>query len=255
MTEFSSKFGQQQQLFGAESTAINTSVSNPISSETIEHLNEIIMAQYEMSLYERRIFIKVIEQIPTDLIEINGVKVLDEIIIDAREIITSNGLKGESAYMELQKATSNLIKHVCKISEKDGLLQVALLSSAKYLKGKGLIKLKFDSNLHPYLVKLKNQFNTFHLEKLIHFKSFYSQCLYELFKKVPKVNGTYTASIDFLRSILRIGETEYARYYDFKRYVIQQAQKELLGHEVAFHFKEKKQGKKVIAIQFIFSSL
>lgn len=44
-----------------------------------------------------------------------------EIQIDAREII----LKIESVYMELQKATSNLIKHLSKISEKDGLLQEA----------------------------------------------------------------------------------------------------------------------------------
>jgi plasmid replication initiation protein len=254
MTDFSTKQDYQQQLFEIDPDKTPVNPLNSISSETIEHLNDIIMAQYEMSLYERRIFIKVIEQIPTDLVEINGVKILDEIIIDAREIIESNGLRGESAYMELQKATSNLIKHVCKISEKDGLLQVSLLSSAKYLKGKGLIKLKFDSNLHPYLIKLKNQFNSFHLEKLIHFKSYYSQCLYELFKKVTKINGTYSASVELLRNILRIGETEYARYYDFKRYVIQQAQKELVGHDVAFIFREKKQGKKVIAIQFIFNN-
>jgi plasmid replication initiation protein len=253
MTELNStNAGFQQQLFDNQSPTNVPKIINPISSETIEHLNDIIMAQYDMSLYERRIFIKVIEQIPVDLIEINGVKILDDIIIDARQIIESNGLKGESAYMELQKATSNLIKHVCKISEKDGLLQVALLSSAKYIKGKGIIRLKFDTNLHPYLVKLKNQFNTFHLEKLIHFRSFYSQCMYELLKKVTKTSGTYTISLESLRTILRIEETEYERYYDFKRYVIQQAQKELAGHEVAFSFNEKKQGKKVVAIQFVF---
>lgn len=243
----------QQQLFDEYKLPQAQLATNTISAESIEQLNSIIMAQYEMSIYERRIFIRMIEETPTDLVEINGFKVLDEIVIDAKDIISNSGLKGESAYTELKKATANLIKHVCKVSENDGLLQVGLLSSAKYLKGKGLIKLKFDTNLHPYLVKLKEQFDTFHLEKLIHFKSYYSQCLYELFKKVTKVNGSYTISLELLRSILRIEEKEYERYYDLKRFVIQQAQKELNGHDVAFVFKERKQGKKVVAIQFIFS--
>jgi plasmid replication initiation protein len=245
--------GFQQQLFVSFPVSSSPSLPNhKVSADLIEQLNDIIMAQYDMSLYERRIFIKVIELMPLELPEFNGKRVMEEIIIDAREIIEANGLKGESAYMELKKATASLIKHVCKISESDGLLQVALLSSAKYLKGKGQIILKFDSNLHPYLLKLKNQFSTFQLEKLINFKSYYSQCLYELLKKVQKPNGTFVISVEQLRNILKIEETEYKRYYDLKRYVIQQAQKELTEHDVSFLFNERKQGKKVIAIQFVF---
>lgn len=251
MTHIYSNQVNQQQLF-AFHTAMPADSDNDISADVIEQLNDLIMAQYEMSLFERRIFIAVIEQISDNLLEIDGIKVMPEILLDARQIIAATGLKGESAFMELQKATLNLIKHVCKITETDGLLQVSLLSSAKYLKGKGQIKLRIDANLHQYLLKLKNQFSIYSLEKLISFKSYYSQCLYELFKKLPKPNGTLTISLEQLRKILRVGEMEYERYFDFKRYIIQQAQKELAIHDTSFEFKEKKQGKKVIALQFIF---
>ncbi len=49
MTDFSTKLGQQQ-LFAVEITNNKVNTINPISAETIEHLNDIIMAQYEMSL-------------------------------------------------------------------------------------------------------------------------------------------------------------------------------------------------------------
>ena len=251
MTSFALNQGYQQQLFAQPIVSV-ASVDNEISADVIEQLNDLIMAQYEMSLFERRIFIAIIEQISNNLLEVGGMKVVPEIILDARQIITNSGLKGESAFVELQKATINLIKHVCKITEADGLLQVSLLSSAKYLKGKGQIKLRIDTNLHQYLLKLKNQFSIYSLEKLILFKSYYSQCLYELFRKLPKPNGTLTISVKQLRNILRIGASEYERYFDFKRYIIQQAQKELAIHDTSFDFKEKKQGKKVIALQFIF---
>lgn len=247
--------GIQQQLFIAPPTPVSTQTNNKISADVIEQLNDIIMAQYDMSLYERRIFIKIIELLPSELEEFRGQKIMEEFCIDAREIIESNGLKGESAYTELKKATASLIKHVCKIAETDGLLQISLLSSAKYLKGRGQIILKLDSKLHPYLLKLKNQFSTFQLEKLINFKSYYSQCLYELLNKVYKPQGAFSISIEQLRSILKIEDTEYKRYYDLKRYVIQQAQKELSEYNVAFHFVEKKYGKKVIAIQFVFKQV
>ncbi|MFY7909998.1 MAG: replication initiation protein [Emticicia sp.] len=251
MTSFAINQGYQQQLF-SQPMAAAPIVENEISADVIEQLNDLIMAQYEMSLFERRIFIAIIEQISNNLLEVGGMKVVPEIILDARQIIAASGLKGESAFVELQKATINLIKHVCRITETDGFLQVSLLSSAKYMKGKGQIKLRIDANLHQYLLKLKNQFSIYSLEKLILFKSYYSQCLYELFRKLPKQNGTIMISIEQLRKILRIGESEYERYFDFKRYIIQQAQKELAIHDTSFDFKEKKQGKKVIALQFIF---
>lgn len=251
MTHFASNQENQYHLF-SPTIADTSTITNEISADVIEQLNDLIMAQYAMTLFERRIFIAIIEQIEIELIEVGEVKVVPEIIVDARQIIAASGLKGESAFMELQKATINLIKHVCKITETDGLLQVSLLSSAKYLKGKGQIKLRIDTNLHQYLLKLKNQFSIYNLEKLISFKSYYSQCFYELFKKLPKSNGTLTISINQLRKILKINETEYERYFDFKRYIIQQAQKELTIHDTSFEFREIKQGKKVIALQFLF---
>ncbi len=211
------------------------------------------MAQYDMSLYERRIFLKTVELLPETVLNPDGVSVFEPIYLDAREIIAGSGLKGASAFTELQKATKSLIRHVCQIAEQDGLLQTGLLSSAKYLKGKGTIRIHIDPVLHPYLKKIKSQLSG-QLPALVQFKSYYSQCLYELFDKAEKPGGQLSLSLDRLRQLLRIKDTEYERYFDLKRFVLHQAQKELADTPYAFTFGEKKVGKKVVGILFYFPS-
>jgi len=247
--------GQQTVLFN-ESASVNQLLPTPVTpaqlpAETIEQLHDLLMAQYDMSLYERRIFLKTVELLPESVVNPDGVSVFEPIYLDAREIIADSGLKGASAFTELQKATKSLIRHVCQIAEQDGLLQTGLLSSAKYLKGKGTIRIHIDPVLHPYLKKIKNKLAG-QLPALVGFKSYYSQCLYELFDKAEKPNGQLLISLDRLRQLLRIKDTEYERYFDLKRFVLQQAQKELAATPYAFTFGEKKAGKKVVGILFYF---
>ena len=64
--------GFQQQLFVLFPASSSPSIpTHKVSADLIEQLNDIIMAQYDMSLYERRIFIKVIELMPLELPEFN----------------------------------------------------------------------------------------------------------------------------------------------------------------------------------------
>jgi plasmid replication initiation protein len=221
-----------------------------IGAEQIEELHDLIMAQYNMSLYERRIFIKVLELLPESIMQPVGVALFEPLIIDAREIIADSNLKGESAFSELQKATMSMIQHVCRIAEKDGLLQTGLISSAKYLTGKGQIRIHIDPALHPYLLRVKKHFSGEQLQSLIKFKSYYSQCFYEWFSKSAKREKVIYISLYALRTMLRIEEQEYERYYDLKRFVIGQAGKELKGTPFEFTFKEKRSGRKVIGLQF-----
>jgi plasmid replication initiation protein len=179
-----------------------------------------------------------------------GVALFEPLIIDAREIIADSNLKGESAFSELQKATMSMIQHVCRIAEKDGLLQTGLISSAKYLTGKGQIRIHIDPALHPYLLRVKKHFSGEQLQSLIKFKSYYSQCFYEWFSKSAKREKVIYISLYALRTMLRIEEQEYERYYDLKRFVIGQAGKELKGTPFEFTFKEKRSGRKVIGLQF-----
>jgi plasmid replication initiation protein len=206
--------------------------------------NKLINGRYEMSLVERRIFLKMVSMIKTTD------KDFQTIFIDARDIIKDMNLQGESAFSELKKATKRLIQHVCEILEPDGLLQIGLVSSAKYHKGKGLIELSFDPKLKPYLLQLKNNFTMYGLKQALQFKSLYSLRIYELLKQFSST-GYRIILLSDLRQALNIKD-EYKLYADFKRFVLMQAHKELKDSDIPFEFEEIKTGKKVTKIKFTF---
>ncbi len=72
-----------------------------LSAEVIEELHDLLMAQYDMSLYERRIFLKTVELLPKTVTHREGSAVFEPVFIDARQIIADSNLKGDSALTEL----------------------------------------------------------------------------------------------------------------------------------------------------------
>ncbi len=242
----------QIQLFNDTAPAVSPSKPvEEINSTQIKHFNDLIIAQHEMNLYERRIFIKLLENLPQAFtVEQSSAIAIESIWIDAREIIEGSGLLGQSAFSELKKATAELIKHICKIEDERRFLQISLLSSAEYHKGQGKIEVRIDPKLLPYLRKLKADFDAHQLSELMQFQSRYSQCLYELLKRESKYRTIIYIDLPHFRHLLGI-ETIYERYNDVKRKVIQQAQKDLLPYpDVSFTFKEKKIRGKVMGLFF-----
>ncbi|MDJ1497610.1 replication initiation protein [Cytophagaceae bacterium DM2B3-1] len=223
-----------------------------IKSENIKEFNELIIAQHDMNVYERRIFISLLENLPAAYRSIDSTSAIaiEPVMIDVRRIMDESGLIGQSGFSELKKATAEMIKHVCKIENAERYLQVSLLSSAEYFKKEGKIEIRIDPKLLPYLLRLKEDFETNQLAELMQFQSRYSQCFYELFKRESKQNSIVYIDIVRLRSLLGI-EDVYERYNDVKRKVIQQAQRDLLPYpDVSFTFREKKVSGKVEGIFF-----
>lgn len=207
--------------------------------------NQLVSGRFNMTLLERRIFIKMVSMIkPTD-------KDFQDIVIEVKEIIQDINLQGNSLYLELKKATKRLLQHVCELEEQDKIIQVSLISSAIYYKGKASIQLRFDPALKPYLLELKKNFTVYGLQQALRLKSYYSLRIFELLKQYAGI-GYRLMSIEELKFTLGI-EKEYTKYADFKKRVILMAKKELENTDVKFEFRERKSGKKVVAIEFFFA--
>ncbi len=220
-----------------------------LGATQIAQMKELFISQYEMSLYERRLLLKVVEKLPDVLTS----EVID-IQISVEEISQASQLRGDSVYTEIQKASRELIRHVCHLKEDDGLLQVSLLSSAKYKKGGGVVLLRVDGRLYPYLSAIRKHFELRRLGELMSFQSFYTQCLYELFLREAVDQDHFYITLYTLRQLLKV-ETKYKMYSDFRKRIIEQAQKELLAFEnAAFLFKPQLHPitGKVVGVHFYF---
>lgn len=162
-------------------------------------------------------------------------------------------------YQQLRDATAGLIGKVFEIEENDGLLQVAMMSSAKYLKGKGKIQLTISEDLKPYLVDLKNNFTSFQLYCVLSMSSKYAKWMYVQFSRWKDI-GYYSYELDALKVLLNLkdpkGKTPelYKQWGQFKDYVLEPAVRQINElSDIHISFEIEKKGKSVHTIHFTIS--
>ena len=209
----------------------------------------IMNSSYDLSLEEQKIILTLASMVQPSDEEFKPYKFK---ILDFMKLL---GVEDKSKYTEIPKVTKELMKKVFEIQEGDTLIQTAWLSGAKYKKGSGEVELTFSSYLKPYMLKLGSMFTQYKLANILSMKSKYSPRIYEFLKcNEFKKQGYFYIEINELRRLLK-AENIYPKYNDFKRYVIERAQKELKKiSDISFDFEEIKTGRKVTSLKFYIHS-
>ncbi|WP_443660576.1 replication initiation protein [Clostridium algidicarnis] len=209
----------------------------------------IMNTSYDLSLEEQKIILTLASIVqPED-------KEFKPYIFKISEFMELLGVDTKTKYTEIPKITKELMKKVFEIHEENRLIQTAWISGAIYEKGSGRVILKFNPDLKPYMLQLKEQFTQYQLANILTMKSKYSPRIYEILKcNEFKKQGYIEIELEELKKLLRT-EGMYHQYQDFKRKVIMQAQKEIKKlTDISFEFEEIKTGRKVTALRFIIKS-
>lgn len=137
-------------------------------------------------------------------------------------------------------------------------------------KGTGIVRIKLDEDMIPYLFELKCRFMSYKLKDILCMKSQYSIRLYEVLKSYHdlKIGQTdhrnkkekfsnpqivwWEVNIDELKRKLMVNTIQtYNNYKNFRLRVLEPAQKEINAFtEINIFFKPIYQGRKVIKIEF-----
>jgi len=205
--------------------------------------NYIIESSYKLNLQEQRLIYILTTKINKDDIQFTPYKF-------TQAEVNSILLKHKLSFNDLKQHINSLRNKELVIVKEESTLETKWLSSAEYFKN-GSIELCFDDKLKPYLLQLKERFTKVSMDMAITFNSNYSCRIYELLKQYETI-GERSLSIEKLRTMFRIEPHEYARYNDFKRKVLLQAQKEinLKNTDISFRFEEIKTGRKITSIKF-----
>lgn len=217
-----------------------------IKDELVIQHNHLIEARYRLSLQEKRVVLWLLTQIKPDDEDFKLHKL--EIIEFSKMV----GLKSTGQYTELQNVTGNLIKRVFKIHEsrKQEIIQISWLSAAKYQIGKGHVLLEFSPQLKPYLLQLKSHFTKLSIVDIMQLNSIYSMRFYELLKQYESIKKR-TVNIKDLREYCGIAETEYIKYNNFKRNVLERAKKEINEKtDIVIDYREIKESRKITTIEW-----
>lgn len=209
----------------------------------------IMNCSYDLSLEEQKLILTLASMVQPNDEDFKPYK------FRINEFMKLLGIETKTKYAEVPKITKELMKKVFEIEEDDTLIQTAWLSSATYKKGSGMVELEFSPRLKPYMLKLNTMFTQYKLANILSMKSKYSPRIFEILKcNEFKKQGYFEIEIEALRKLLK-AENVYPKYNDFKRYIVERAQKELNGKtDISFDFEEIKTGRKVTSLKFYIKS-
>ncbi|ETR66541.1 MAG: initiator RepB protein [Candidatus Magnetoglobus multicellularis str. Araruama] len=221
-----------------------TDLNKSIEKSLIVKSNKIIEARYKLKSMEIKLIMILISLIDKED------KDFKEYTIKVQDLSDILNLKTKNIYEKVRSITKSLRERTLEIEDHEKLIQVGWLSSAVYLKKEGKVKLRFDPDLKPYLLQLKDNFTKYQLKYILNLSCEYSPRFYSLLKQYEPI-GSRSFDYHELREILKIEDHQYKLYGDFKRYVLKVSQREIDKFtDIKFDFKEIKKGKKVVGLDF-----
>ena len=234
----------------------NLSIDFVISS------NDLIEAKYNYSLWEKRVFVYMISTMKRDD---TGFKPVRIVIRDLMRFFSTNSNNDYSTIRAIPETISRKPFYVPYHGKEGGkrwnIINVLSIGSQPDIgdrsEGNAYIELKFNSDLMPYLLELKEKFTKYDIRNITSLKSIYSIRVYEYLKENQWRKGIFEVTLDELKDMFFMsakdnnGKELYPLYGDFKKRVLLKAKEDLLEHcDIKFNFWELKQGKKVVAIAF-----
>ena len=237
----------------------------PPSTAVVTQSNELVLARYSLPVSEMRLLMTVIAKIQP------GDTKLTVYPVPIAEFADFLGISKSSAYDEMKYISKSLLSRVVTIKKQNGgELQTHWVASADYEPGSGVVDIRLDEMMIPYLIGLNTNFTQCKLGMLLSFKSVYTNRLYMILKQKRDHNPyakTYEFELGELRKLLgvsveRIPRTDkfdkaqeaielYPAYPDFKKRVLEAAKKELDAKaDLSFEYDEIRHGRPVTAISF-----
>jgi len=214
---------------------------------TVNKSNKLITCNYDLSLQEQKIILTLASMVQPQDIEFKEYKFI------IKDFIKLLGLKDQSKYTEVRKITKELKEKVFEINEGTDIIQVSWLGGVRYKAKEGVVILRLDPDLKPYMLALKDNFTSYKLENILSLKSKYSLRIYELLKSNQYKKGKkgWNIGIEDFKKILGATDKSYCVYQNVKNRIIIQAQNELKEKtDISFDFEEIKTGRKVTNLNF-----
>lgn len=207
--------------------------------------NDLIRARYDMSLLESRLFICLLGRIDR--------KDKDFVLcrIPVSELYPEEKVGGK-AYARVREAVIRLASRVIHVETKDDqgrreIVSNPLMATCRYKEGSGYLIAQFNNFVKPYLLELQGNFTVAQIQTLLGFRSFYSYRLYWLLKSDAFHHDTVRLDLATLKKTLNL-EERYQNFADFKRFVLDIAKHELSQTDMAFDYKQVKEGRAVSAL-------
>jgi plasmid replication initiation protein len=215
--------------------------------------NDLVLAKYNFSLWQKRIFNYFVSQIDKDATDFTLQRIYISDLIHFFD--AGDGREVYEIIANVPKQLYNSSIKVPYISEEGFHRYGEMRIITRYTKpedreaGNAYIEFKFNDDLKPHLLELKRRFLRYDLQNIVGLQSVHSVRMFEILKSYEYL-GEVSFEVEFLKTVLELGD-KYKLYADFRRYVIDKAREDLTKYcDIYFDYQEIKKSRKVNEIIF-----
>ena len=238
--------------------------STPTVSFTVKKSNRLVEARYRFSIWETRVFTKLVSMVKTGDQDFKAYRMYLKDILREFELENSN-----SSYQEIRDAANTLLQKELSIVEEteQGLTETRthlIVSATTQLQNSSgnYIELSFHPKIKPHIDQLREKYTTYDVKNILNLPSTYSVRIYELLKRY-EWRGECTYELTELKEMIGArevlpgskGKKEvrdiYPLYGNFHQKVIKPAKRHLEEYtDICFTYEPIKKGRKVEKIAF-----
>lgn len=222
--------------------------------ELIVKDNALINASYNLDLVEQRLILLAIVEARESG---KGINANDPLTVHAESYINHFSVHRNTAYQALKDACKDLFARQFSYQEQrpKGVANITSrwVSQIAYVDNSATVELIFAPAIIPLVTRLEEQFTSYELKQVSGLSSAYAIRLYEVLIAWRSTGKTPVIELSDFRQKLGVLETEYKRMYDFKKYVLDLAIKQINEHtDITVKAEQHKKGRSVSGFSFKF---
>lgn len=221
--------------------------NNPSRTSLVVKSNALINAMFDMGLQEMRFLAFAASQFPRNMVPEKGKPV--DLEIDVAALAAAFEMDQKSAYRETKALADRLMKKIIEFESDGRQVGVGLLSKREYHIGEGRLWLRFDEDLVPHLLGLKENFTKYRIKDVYQFKSANTWRIYELLKQNKDV-GKREFDLDEFKFKIGVSKS-YDRISNLKQRIINPAIEEINNvSDILVAMDQTKRGRRVSKLIF-----
>lgn len=227
-----------------------------MKTELIVKDNALINASYNLDLVEQRLILLAIVEARESG---KGINANDPLTVHAESYINQFSVHRNTAYQALKDACDDLFARQFSyqsISEKGNIInhKSRWVSEVAYIDNEAVVRLIFAPAIVPLITKLEEQFTKYEIQQISNLTSAYAVRLYEILIAWRSTRKTPLITMHDFRKKIGVLDTEYKRMYDFKKYVLNIALKQVNEHtDIIVKVEQHKTGRSISGFSFSFT--
>lgn len=217
------------------------------SEKIVAKANDLVRARHSFSTIEQRIFAMMVAKLDRE-------SEFPLQTISLREVCDLSGTDKSNIYRKAGQIADNLLDQsvVVRTKTESGereFTKYSVFSLCRHREGSGTIQAKFNDDMRPFLLELKEKFTLYLITVFLRLRSKYSTQIYELLKMRQGIYRLHMTVEEFRHSLGL--ENKYERFWQLKQRVLEQAQKELREKaDIYFTYNVLRKGNSPEAIEF-----